>query len=353
MFHQVGSIISIILTKNGYGRKILIFIITTIISFVIIFIVYNKLDCYIQESKSPKVIPRLEELKIYTYGPSRSSSVNSDLIAILSPEMSLQFILRLKLLDVSFADNFSTTLLIMHSNYLSENSLKRLVNNIKRPILFLKVSSIFNMFPENFDSCRTKSNWQIRGKWNYQLMIRFWFKIIFELPQLQEYKYIMRLDDDSQIMNTWFNIFDEMRIKRAVYFANDVIIEEERRLPGTMKFKQVTLEYQKQNNITVKQPEMLQKAFGDDYILSYSNNFEVMQIEFFRRSNVRHWIETIDRTHGIFKYRWGDAILRYITMALFAEQHEVLHRSQYNLSYCHKKCRWPKVTSISLERLNK
>ncbi|CAF0924199.1 unnamed protein product [Adineta steineri] len=101
---------------------------------------------------------------------------------------------------------------------------------------------------------------------------------------VQKYEYIMRFDDDSKVINTWFNVFDKMRRKRAVYFANNIDIDEEKSQPGTMKFKQVT----------------------------------------------------IDQTYGIFKYRWGDSILRYITIALFAKEQQVLHRSQYNLSYCHK-----------------
>ncbi|UJR19890.1 hypothetical protein I4U23_023023 [Adineta vaga] len=311
------------------------------IGFSLVFVVYEQTNCYNEETMSSKVIPSLDNLKFYTYGPSRSSSSTKDIIVVLTPDIHPKLLLRLKLLDQNFADNFTTTLLIMHSSFLSQNRLKHLIQNIQRPTLFLRISTIFEMFPMNFDPCRTKSTWEMRGKWNYQLMIRFWVKLLFELPQLQQYDYMMRLDDDSQIMNNWFNVFDEMRRKRAVYFANDIRIDEERLLPGTMKLQPVTLEYPKTNNITAKQPEMLRQAFADDHILSYANNFEVLQLEFFRRSDVRQWIEMIDQTHGIFKYRWGDAILRYLTIALFADQQEVLHRSDYSLSYCHKKCQLP------------
>jgi hypothetical protein len=127
-----------------------------------------------------------------------------------------------------------------------------------------------------------------------------------------------------------------MRNKRAVYFANNRDVDFEKSLPGTMKLPYIALKYIIQNNITVKQPQMISDGFADSHILNYFNNFEVMKLEFFRRPNVRQWIEEVDRTNGIFKYRWGDAPLRYITLAMFAEAHEVLHRSQYNLSYCHQ-----------------
>jgi hypothetical protein len=167
-------------------------------------------------------------------------------------------------------------------------------------------------------------------------MIRFWFKILFELPQLEKYEYIMRLDDDSKMTDKWINVFDEMRHKNAFYFANNIDVDLEEQLPGTMKLKQVTFDYVKQNNIKPKQLQMLRDAFGNKTVWNYYNNFEVIKMEFFRRKEIRHWIESIDSTNGIFYYRWGDAILRYLTFAVFAEQHEVLHRPDYNLSYCHK-----------------
>lgn len=202
--------------------------------------------------------------------------------------------------------------------------------------MLLNVGRLFTLFPSNFDACQTKSTWSVRGKWNYHLMIRFWFKILFELPQLEGYEYIMRLDDDSEVLGDWLNVFDEMRRKRAVYFANNKDADVEKTLPGLMKLQHLALKYIFFNNITVKQPEMIREGFGDDSILNYFNNFEVTKTEFFRRQQVRHWIAEVDRTNGIFKYRWGDSVLRYITLAMFAESSEVLHRSHYNLLYCHK-----------------
>ena len=302
----------------------------------ILFFIYDKFYCSIIDAFTTKTIPRLDELDVYTYGSIRSSSSNKDLIVIMTPKISQSLAARLRLLDFNLSDNFTTPLLIMYSNHPYEDDLIYLANTIKRQMMFLDINSVFTLFPPNFDPCRTKSSWWRRGKWNYQLMIRFWFKILFELPQFKQYDYIMRLDDDSQILGVWINVFNEMRNKGAVYFANDNDADLEKSLPGLMRLQQIALKYIVLNNITVKQPEMIRDGFGDDYILNYFNNFEVIKLEFFRRHNVRQWIDEVDRMNGILKYRWGDATLRYITLAMFAETKEVLHRTQYNLSYCHK-----------------
>jgi hypothetical protein len=301
----------------------------------VFYVEYWEPYCFYKSPLYSEGISGLAERKLYTYGLLHSPSSNKNLIAILTPKVSSKLIQTLQLLDLNLADSFTTNVLLMYNNEPHKYDLLRLSNSTKRQVLFLDVGNAFNLFPIGFDPCRIKTSFYRRGKWNYQLMIRFWFKILFELPQLQQYEYIMRLDDDSQVTGKWINVFDEMRNKNAVYFSNGVDKDLEELWPGTMKMKQATFEYVKQNNITPKQPEMLRKAFGNNTVLNYYNNFEITNVKFFQHKDVYHWVEFIDSTFGIFKYRWGDAVLRYLTLALFAEKHEVLHRNDYNLPYCH------------------
>ncbi|CAF3456049.1 unnamed protein product [Rotaria sp. Silwood1] len=311
---------------------------TVVVSIIVFYAIFWEPYCFFAKPLYSSSISSLALAKIYTYGPPRSSSHSKNLIIILVPKISSKLTQRLQLIDRNFADNFSTNLLILYSNVPYESDLLHLTDAIKRPVSFLNVGIFFNLFPIRFDPCKTKTPYRYRGKWNYSLMIRFWFKFLFELPELEKFEYVMRLDDDSKLTDKWMNVFDEMRNKNAVYFANNIDLDLEEQLPGTMFLKQVTFDYIKQNNIKPKQFEILRDAFGNNSIHTYFNNFEVLKMEFFRRKEIRHWVESIDSTNGIFYYRWGDAGLRYLTLALFAEQHEVLHRADYNLSYCHK-CR--------------
>jgi hypothetical protein len=307
-----------------------------VIGIIVFYAVIWEPYCFFSKPIYSDDIVSLATSKIHTYGSSHYSSDTKDLITVLVSRISSKLIARLKLMDLNFADNFSTSLLIMHNGNSYESDLLRLTKKIRRQVLFLNIDIFFHLFPIGFDPCKTETSYRVRGKWNYLQMIRFWFKILFELPQLKKYEYIMRLDDDSQLKNKWFNVFDEMRHKNAVYFANNEDVDLEEQLPGTMKLKEVTFDYIEKNNIKPKQFQMLRDTFGDKIVRNYYNNFEVMKMEFFRRNQTRHWIETIDSTNGIFYYRWGDAIFRYLTLAIFAEKHEVLHRRDYNLSYCHK-----------------
>lgn len=53
------------------------------------------------------------------------------------------------------------------------------------------------------------------------------------------------------------------------------------------------------------------------------NNIEITKIKFMLKPEVRNFIEEIDASHWQYKYRWGDAPLRYATMALFSSPGEV------------------------------
>jgi hypothetical protein len=225
--------------------------------------------------------------------------------------------------------------MIFHTGYPFLDDISLVLRSTKRQVLFRNVDREFISFPTGFNPYSTESTWKKRGRWNYHHMIRFWFKLVFEIPEVQEYDYIMRLDDDSQLLGTWFNVFATMQEKGAVYFANKQFIDEEKVLPGTMKLKDVCFAYKKNAKISLKDPEKFERAFLKNGIRMYYNNFEVMKTQFFRQNDVREWMEMIDKSHGIYKYRWGDSVLRYLTLAFFAKSEQILHRESYNLPYCH------------------
>ena len=75
-----------IISRNACVRKVMFISIGITISFILTFVVFTKMDCYIEEmiSPQPQVIPRLDQLKFYTYGSSPS---NRDLIVLLIPDI--------------------------------------------------------------------------------------------------------------------------------------------------------------------------------------------------------------------------------------------------------------------------
>jgi hypothetical protein len=123
---------------------------------------------------------------------------------------------------------------------------------------------------------------------------------------------------------------------QAVYLANQRELDYDYILPGLTLVRNLTAAFIAKNNITARNPDMLADLFNRTLdIPNFWNNFEVVDLSFMQRKEVLDFIQAVDESKGIFLYRWGDAPLRYITLALFANATQILHRPKLGLNYCH------------------
>ena len=127
-----------------------------------------------------------------------------------------------------------------------------------------------------------------------------------------------------------------MARERAVYMANQKEADFEIILRGTTIIRELLTIYVNNSRVAPRNPTM----FADIYkrrweIPVFWNNFEIVEISFMRRKEVIDFIRAVDESQGIFLYRWGDALLRFITLALFSNESQILHRVQLNFTYCH------------------
>jgi len=135
-------------------------------------------------------------------------------------------------------DDDQTDLIFFHEQFPIHIHTEFIANNTRRQVRYINVGHYFTTFPKGFDPYTIHPTWAKNSKWGYHKMIQFWFRDIFHHPCLSDIKYIMRLDDDSCIMNQWDNVFDEMRRKKAVYLANIIESDFDRYLPGKQVMKE-------------------------------------------------------------------------------------------------------------------
>ena len=269
-----------------------------------------------------------------TWNPSAKAKKTA--ISFLYHDQVQELAPKIALLDKSISDNMSSDIIIFHTGYPLKAQMQAIAAVTKRQIIFHNVDEAFTSFPEGFNPYLEDPTWRKRGKWGYHHMCRFWFKLILNIPLVLEYEYLMRLDDDSKILGVWFNIFQFMMDRKAVYFANVEEADSNSGLPGLMNLKTFTFDYKEKYQIIPTNPARLARAFDiPNHIRLYNTNFDVIKVAFFNQPRIRHWTDAVDATFGIFKYRWGDHVLRYITTALFATPSEVLLRTDFNLPYCH------------------
>lgn len=204
---------------------------------------------------------------------------------------------------------------------------KEVYKNISYSII--NIDNYFYDFPEGFNKNSTPiCNFSKRGKWNYNLMIRFFWKKIFELPILDDVKYLMRLDSDS-CLKTSLNPFK--LIKNKTYLYNKIISDPSSVVCQLKNFINDYVDYFKPN---IKNIDYYKKTNKKGARLIYYNNFEVLDYSFFLKNEIQDFINFIDLSYGIFIYRWGDAPLRYLLLSIFEKKEKVIQFIDYR-KYLH------------------
>lgn len=87
----------------------------------------------------------------------------------------------------------------------------------------------------------------------------------------------------------------------------------------------------------------------DDFIKRYNskkkcmlfyNNFEVVRVSLMTQPIVQKFCKamTDEEPYGVFKWRWGDAIIRYLAIAIFVDESKIMNsKNNKVVGYKHGK----------------
>ncbi|KAL1512026.1 hypothetical protein AB1Y20_005301 [Prymnesium parvum] len=176
---------------------------------------------------------------------------------------------------------------------------------------------------------------RVEGGWSYFHMCNFFFSRVFSHPALAAAKYFMRLDSDSCFHGRIPNVFRLLDERPDVsYIANDDNHDCNELVRG---LRALTLDFAKSHNLSLREG-VGAKGFppGANCLRGYYNNLEVVRLDAFRRSEVfEEWSRVVTASQGIYRHRWGDAILRRLSLNLMNAR--VLRISQIapDAQYCH------------------
>ncbi|KAF9514049.1 glycosyltransferase family 15 protein [Hydnum rufescens UP504] len=168
------------------------------------------------------------------------------------------------------------------------------------------------------------------GSWPGKLSsnVRFLRCQYISHPALKGYTYYLRLDTDSFIeAPLCYDPFEVMHVRKRIYGyraagpdAPDVTLGMWAFVDGYAR-SHPEVEKRLQMN-GWKWPDgrdtvQSQGASGAG-LPSYYNNFEIVKLEAFRRPDVHKWLTEVMRDpERVYKYRWGDAPIRYATVHMF------------------------------------
>lgn len=152
----------------------------------------------------------------------------------------------------------------------------------------------------------------------YRHMCRFFSGSIFNHPIIEKYKYLWRLDTDSFILSPIkYNVFQKLIDNNSIYGYINIQHDH----PGTVKnLWEISQQYFQNINKDhiFKQPEI---NFHKNRV--FYTNFETFNIEWFKSQDYQNYFNFIDRSAGIYQYRWGDHSIRYIAVNSLAKSEQI------------------------------
>ena len=169
-------------------------------------------------------------------------------------------------------------------------------------------------------------------------MCAFWFAGFLDVPEMKDFRYILRLDDDSCIASDIkYDIFMELQVRGTQYAFQGVFDDLNFVVSGLLSFVD---DYVKGKGINPTHPKLyhhLKQLPSQANIPAFATNMEIIDTIRFRAADIANFSSYIMSSKMIFHRRWGDAPLRMIQALLFLEGDGLLNICDFE--YIHSA--WP------------
>eukprot|EP00980_Cylindrotheca_fusiformis_P017258 scaffold5341_cov93-Cylindrotheca_fusiformis.AAC.1 len=214
-------------------------------------------------------------------------------------------------------------ILIFHQGDVTEEQQEYIrAKNSARHVEF-PVQPDFDKFPPIFNPSLETPSFVKRSKWGYQHMCRFWISLVWHHPALEPFDSILRIDADScsePSPNKSNSTMLKWKTLNLVYHANPPIVNDVWPNHGLWEF---VLHYMQIHNLQPKNPTLFhlaEQSWNESKRLPmFRNNLEVDRLAFFRSSGpVQEFQKYVANNVEFYRNRWGDAPIRFLTMAIFA-----------------------------------
>lgn len=232
-----------------------------------------------------------------------------------------RLIQRNRLVHRNFNNQFDYPLLIFHEGNIQLNH-QKVMQKLTPNITFVDISDRAFTLPAN-----TPTVWQ--KNLGYKHMCKFYGIQIYDI--LSDYDYIWRLDDDSLISSKInYDVFRLMESNNYIYGY----------IHGEQEYHQETVETLPAftRNYITRQNIDINCDLNDIDAYYYYSNFTVTSVRFWHKPEVQAYLRAIDDYQGIYRHRWGDAVIQTLALKMFAEQDKIYHFQ--DISYAHTSHKW-------------
>ena len=237
------------------------------------------------------------------------------------------FRLSIQYLVNNYLFSFPCDLIFFHESDFPQNEIELISNSLSKfyfNFKFVKIDfcipaysdeilkEIPDFFPHpDFPECQGFSI-------GYRHMCRFFAGEIFKHPELQSYNFVWRLDTDSFILNKFgYDVFEKMNTNNSIYGYINIQNDNEGVIKNLWPSCSKYFNSINKNNIFENDSEFhFRKVFY--------TNFEIFNMSWFKSEEYQSFYNYIDESAGIYKYRWGDHVIRYIALNSLVDKDKLL-----------------------------
>lgn len=197
----------------------------------------------------------------------------------------------------------------------------------KRPVAYPLVN--FTSFPDGFDGNVESKMFRVGGRkeWGYYHMVRFWITGIWKHPALEPYETIMRIDTDSCFKEK-NPILPNFKYNDLVYYSQYVGLEDGKKYTiGLLEFAESFMKKVGRYPASPMLWDFIKLSWEMHQSLPvFMTNFELSRKSFMLHPEVMAWHEALTEQEpfGVYKYRWGDAVERFLTAVMFASNDRIM-----------------------------
>ncbi len=164
----------------------------------------------------------------------------------------------------------------------------------------------------------------------YRDMCKFFANDVFFDEVLNNVEYFVRMDTDSFFIYTNKNFLNQLESFNSDYGYIEKTVQNEDK-SVTIGFGKCIYKFCKKNtNLISNFLNHCNEATLNPKI--YYTNFEIVRLEWARSNIHRKFLAHIIRSQGIYKFRWGDALIRFYSVNLLGASKESLNGCLYKHS---------------------
>ncbi|KAG7661293.1 KTR4 [[Candida] subhashii] len=270
---------------------------------------------------------------------------NATLLALVKNQEAAAIGASLRQIHNRFNSKFKYPITLLNDKPFTDNFIRKMSRYIPEEIEVEYVTIPKQLWdkPDNIDLKREthemdlmeKHDIAYAKKQSYHNMCRFYSGNIYNVPELQKYKYYWRIEPGiNYFTDINYDVFRYLEDTGKIYGFTISLYDIEESIktlwPETLNYlnKDNNYKYIDTNGSFQWLVEDLQnpqknKVAGGYSTCHFWSNFEIADMDFFRGDAYNNWFKYLDSTGKFYYERWGDAPVHSIGVSLFADKKKI------------------------------